>query len=48
MSTRATSILKDSHVAKHLAYLYDKYVFVPAENAPNNITISFLCVNHIT
>jgi len=40
MSTRATSILKDPNVAKHMSNLHDKCVVVPA----NNIV---LCVNHI-
>ena len=42
--TRATSILKNPNVAKHLSYLHDKYIVVPAEKVPNNIW--FLCVNY--
>ena len=37
MSTRATSIFKDSNVSKHLSHLYDKCGVVPVENA---LTIS--------
>jgi hypothetical protein len=37
MSTRSTSIFKDPNVAIHLSLLHDKYVFVSAEKAPNNI-----------
>ena len=29
MSTRSTSIFKDSNVVKHLSLLHDKYVIVP-------------------
>jgi len=42
--TGATSILKNPNVAKHLSYLHDKYIVVPAEKVPNNIW--FLCVNY--
>ena len=42
--TPATSILKNPNVAKHLSYLHDKYIVVPAEKVPNNIC--FLCVNY--
>ena len=40
-----SSIFKDPNVAKHPSFLHDKYVFVSADKAPNNIA---LCVNHIT
>ena len=45
MNTRTTSICKDPNVAKYLHHLRDKYVVVPIDNS---LTISFLCVNHIT
>ena len=44
MSTRATSIFKDPHVAKHLSHLHDKYVVVPVDKAPNNIVL--VCKPH--
>ena len=40
----ATSICKDPNVAKHLSYLHDKCVVVPADKAPNNIV--FVCKTH--
>ena len=44
IGTRATSILKDPNVAKHLSHLHAKYVAVPADKAPNNIV--FVCKSH--
>jgi hypothetical protein len=44
MSTKATSISKDMDVAKHLSKLHNRYVIVPAYNAPNNIV--FVCKKH--
>ena len=44
MNIRSTSIYKDPNVAKHLYFLHDKYVIVPADKAPNNI--SFVCKSH--
>jgi len=44
MSTRSTSIFKDPNVAKHLSLFHDKYVFVSADKAPNNIV--FVCNSH--
>ena len=37
MSTRSTSIFKDSNIDKHVSLLHDKYVIVSADKAPNNI-----------
>ena len=39
-----TSIFKDQNVAKHLSYLHDKYVVVPADKTPSNIV--FVCKTH--
>jgi len=39
MNTRKTSIFKNPHVTKHLSYLHDKYVVVPADKALNNIVL---------
>jgi len=45
MITRATSMAKDPNDAKHLSHpLYEKYVVVPADNAPNHIV--FVCKSH--
>jgi len=44
MSTRSTSISKDSNVAKHLSLLYDRYVIVSTDKTPNNIV--FVCKSH--
>ena len=44
INAHATSIFKDRNVAKHLSYLHDKYVVVPADKAPNNIV--FVCKTH--
>ena len=44
MSTRSTSISKDSNFAKYLCLLHDKYVIVSADKAPNNIV--FVCKSH--
>ena len=44
INAHATSIFKDLKVAKHLSYLDDKYVVVPADKAPNNIV--FVCKTH--
>jgi hypothetical protein len=40
----ATSIFKDSDVAKHMSYLNDKYVVVSAGKTPNNVV--FVCKSH--
>ena len=45
MSTRSTSIFKDSNVAKHISLLHDKYVIVSAGKAPNNIV--FVCKSRL-
>jgi hypothetical protein len=37
LSTRSTSIFKDTNVAKHLSLLHDKYVIISADKAHNNI-----------
>jgi hypothetical protein len=44
MSTRSTSIFKDSNVAKRLSLLHDKYVIVSADKAHNNIV--FVCKSY--
>ena len=44
VSAHATLILKDPNVAKHLSRFHDKYVVVPADNAPNNIL--FVCKSY--
>jgi hypothetical protein len=44
MSTRSTSIFKDTNVAKHLSLLHDKYVFASADKA--HINIVFVCKSH--
>ena len=41
-TAQATSIFKDPKIAKHLSYLHDKLVVVPAVKAPNNIV--FVCI----
>jgi hypothetical protein len=43
IGTRETSIAKDPNVAKHMSYLYDKFV-VSADKAANNIV--FVCKSH--
>jgi hypothetical protein len=37
LSTRPTSIGKDTNVAKHLSLLHDKYVIISADKSHNNI-----------
>ena len=37
LSTRATSIFKDTNVARHLSHTHEQYVLVPADKAPSNI-----------
>jgi hypothetical protein len=44
MSARSTSTFKNPNVARHLSLLHDKYVFVSADKAPNNIV--FVCKSH--
>jgi hypothetical protein len=44
LSTRSTSILKDTNVAKHLSLLHDKDVIVSGDNAPNNSVV--VCKSH--
>ena len=44
MSTRSTSIVKDSNVTKHLSLLHDKYVIVSPDKA--TYKISFVCKSH--
>jgi len=41
MSTHSTSVFKYPYVAKHLSLLYDKYVIVSPDKAPNNIVFVF-------
>ncbi len=41
MSADATSIFKDPDVAKTMSTIHEKYVFVPADKAQNNIV--FIC-----
>jgi hypothetical protein len=40
MSTRSTSIFKNTNVAKHLSLLHDNYVIVSTDKAPNNIVFA--------
>ena len=44
MSTRSTSIFKDTNVAKHMSLLQDKYDIVSTDRDPNNIV--FLLKSH--
>ena len=37
IGTLATSIFRNSNVAKHRSFLHNKYVVVPADKVPNNV-----------